>query len=42
MDSFSDRRLQAGENSIRIRRDTTTDDAFAIGNVVVNWREPLA
>ena len=33
--------LQSGENTLRICRDRTSDDAFAVGNVVVNWKEPL-
>lgn len=33
--------LRTGENTLRIERDTTSDDAFAVGSVVVNWREPI-
>ena len=40
MDAVTEQELRAGENTLRIRRDTDTDDAFAVGNVVVNWREP--
>jgi hypothetical protein len=40
MDSLAGRDL-SGTNTLRIRRDTSGDDAFAVGNVVVNWREPL-
>ena len=40
MDAVTEQELRTGENTLRIRRDTDTDDAFAVGNVVVNWREP--
>lgn len=41
MDSLSDRRLQAGTNTVRIRRDTTGEDNFAVGNVKIHWKEPV-
>jgi hypothetical protein len=41
MDVVTEQELQAGTNTLRVRRDTTTRDAFAVGNVVVNWREPV-
>ena len=40
MDTVTDQRLRAGRNILRIRRDQTMDDSFAVGNVVVHWREP--
>ncbi|MFB6184718.1 MAG: hypothetical protein ABEI96_09210 [Haloarculaceae archaeon] len=40
MDSIGDREL-AGTHTLHVRRDTTGEDAFAVGNVVVNWREPV-
>lgn len=33
--------LQEGANTIRFRRDTDTDDAFAVGTVMVHWKEPV-
>lgn len=41
MDTITNEGLAAGENSLRIERDTATEDAFAVGTVVVNWREPV-
>jgi len=41
MDPITGQHLQEGENSLRIERDTTTDDAFVVGSVVVNWREAV-
>lgn len=41
MDTITGQPLQQGENTLRIERDTTTPDAFAIGSVVVNWRESI-
>ena len=41
MDPITGHPLQAGENTLRIERDTTTDDAFVVGTVVVNWREEI-
>jgi len=41
MDAVTEERLQAGENRLQIRRDTASEDAFAVGNVVVNWKEPV-
>jgi hypothetical protein len=41
MDGITDLELQAGENAVQIRRDERSDDAFAVGNVVVNWKEPV-
>jgi hypothetical protein len=41
MDAVTEQDLAAGENTLQVRRDRSTDDAFAVGNVVVNWREPV-
>lgn len=41
MDALSGTSLRAGENTLRIHRDTATMDSFVVGNVVVNWREPV-
>lgn len=41
MDTITGEELKTGENTLRIERDTTTDDAFAVGTVVVNWRESV-
>ncbi|MEF8853512.1 MAG: hypothetical protein V5A44_05125 [Haloarculaceae archaeon] len=41
MDAITERELAAGENTLQIRRDTATDDAFAVGTAVVNWKEPV-
>jgi hypothetical protein len=40
MDSLSERTLSE-TNTLSIHRDASTTDAFAVGNVVVNWREPI-
>lgn len=41
LDSLGEQRLRRGTNTLEIRRDASGDDAFAVGNVVVNWREPV-
>lgn len=41
MDVVTERDLRKGENAVRIRRDASSDDAFAVGNLVVHWREPV-
>jgi len=41
VDTFGDRAsLTEGPNSLRIARDTDTDDAFAVGTATVHWKEP--
>lgn len=40
MDTLSGGELREGENAIRIRRDASASDSFAVGNVVVHWKEP--
>jgi len=41
MDTITDRALVTGDNTLQIRRDKSTDDSFAVGTVVVNWKEPV-
>lgn len=41
MDTVTAARLTKGQNTIRFRRDTETDDSFVVGTVTVNWKEPL-
>ena len=33
--------LQAGINTVRIRRDPDSRDAFAVGTVTIHWKEPV-
>lgn len=40
MDTIAPGQLQGGENTLRVERNTDGDDAFAVGTVVVHWREP--
>jgi hypothetical protein len=42
IDSLARVSLAEGTNTLRIARDTTTEDSFAVGNVVVHWKEPIA
>lgn len=41
MDNVTNVDLQEGTNTIQLHRDTSTNDSFAVGNVIVNWREPV-
>lgn len=41
MDAITDQPLRAGTNTIQVARDTSTNDSFAVANIVVNWRAPL-
>ena len=41
MDSLSDHRLREGTNTVRIVRDTSGTDNFAVGNVKIHWKEPV-
>jgi len=41
MDTVTAARLTKGENTIRFRRDTETDDSFVVGTVTVHWKEPV-
>lgn len=40
VDTLADVSLREGTNELRIGRDTSTQDAFAVGNVIVRWKEP--
>lgn len=40
MDTIGDGHLTSGENTLRLARDTETDDAFAVGTAIVHWKEP--
>lgn len=39
VDTVTGAELRQGTNTLQIARDTATDDAFAIGTVVVQWKE---
>jgi hypothetical protein len=41
VDTVSEARLHEGTNTLRIRRDRTTMDRFAVGTVTVHWKEPV-
>lgn len=41
VDTISGATLREGTNTVRIRRDRTTMDRFAIGTVTVHWKEPV-
>lgn len=41
MDTAAGAALQPGENTVQIARDTDTNDSFAVGTLVVHWREPV-
>jgi hypothetical protein len=41
MDTIDATQLREGENALQFRRNTDGDDAFVVGTVVVNWREPV-
>lgn len=41
VDTLSGADLVEGTNTVRIRRDGDSDDAFAVGTVTVHWKEPL-
>jgi hypothetical protein len=41
MDAVTGAELTVGENTIQVVRDDGVHDNFAIGNVVVNWKEPV-
>lgn len=42
MDALTGADLEEGENALRVRRDTATNDAFVIGAVTVHWTEPMS
>ena len=39
MDALTGATLQSGENTIKIVRDPGSDDAFAIGMMVLQWKD---
>jgi hypothetical protein len=41
VDTLSGARLAEGTNTLRIERDRSTMDAFAVGTVTVHWKEPV-
>ncbi|MFD1513092.1 DUF7383 domain-containing protein [Halomarina rubra] len=41
MDVITGATLREGTNTIQVRRDTDTRDAFVLGTVRVTWREPV-
>jgi hypothetical protein len=42
VDTLTDVSLRQGINTVRVCRDTTTADSFAVGNLIVHWKEPAA
>ncbi|MFC4550010.1 MULTISPECIES: DUF7383 domain-containing protein [Halorussus] len=40
-DAITDVELREGTNTLRVLRDTETDDSFAVNNVTIHWREPV-
>jgi hypothetical protein len=41
MDVMADVGLEAGENTIQVRRDVESEDSFVVGTLRVTWREPV-
>jgi hypothetical protein len=41
VDTLTGVSLREGTNTIQFRRDTDSDDAFAVGTVTVHWKEPV-
>ncbi len=41
VDTLSGVELAEGTNTVRIRRDGGSGDAFAVGTVTVHWKEPV-
>ena len=41
VDTLTDVDLHAGTNTVRIRRDAGSRDAFAVGTVTIHWKEPV-
>ena len=41
VDTITNVELCEGTNTLRIRRDTSTRDSFAVGTVTIHWKEPL-
>jgi hypothetical protein len=40
VDTLAGASLRAGTNELQIARDADTRDAFAVGTVIVRWKEP--
>jgi hypothetical protein len=41
MDTLTGTELHGGTNTVRIRRDAESRDAFAVGTITVHWKEPV-
>ncbi|MFQ3318633.1 MAG: hypothetical protein ACI8UR_000504 [Natronomonas sp.] len=41
MDAVTDAELTAGENTVQVVREAGSRDSFVVGNVVINWKEPV-
>jgi hypothetical protein len=41
MDTLTGAELRGGTNTVRIRRDADSRDAFAVGTVTIHWKEPV-
>ncbi|SFL24528.1 hypothetical protein SAMN04487950_3019 [Halogranum rubrum] len=41
VDTLTGALLHEGTNTIQFRRDTNTDDAFAVGTVTIHWKQPV-
>jgi hypothetical protein len=41
VDTLTGTTLREGTNTLRIRRDPDSRDAFAVGTVTVHWKEPV-
>ena len=41
-DAVTEAELVEGANRLRVVRDDDADDSFAVNNVTVHWREPVA
>ncbi|NHN60179.1 MULTISPECIES: hypothetical protein [Halorussus] len=40
-DAITAAELDEGTNTLRVHRDESGDDSFAVNNVTVHWREPV-
>jgi len=41
VDTVANVELVEGANTLRVLRDTSTEDSFAVGTVTVHWKEPV-
>lgn len=41
MDTVTGSALQPGENTVQVARDVDSADSFAVGTLIVHWREPV-